>query len=298
MPIVLQLFDLIPALLPAVLFPHCPSALEIGLFIGLAAPIIVMLLIWYICRISLTRYIGKHSGKKNKKQRGRSKTIDSLKPFLALIFCGVAAILLMLTFQAIKLRLAPEIFYLSLTFVGLDAISEGLLTRSRPLLSLLPKLVAFSLLGYLGFHLINSIWQWQALLFSFGIACQLIALKIAFLLSQMKPEQSAPSGSNGHITPRQTKAFRNLGKVYGIALFLAPTCIASLSLTHQIPKDYVLIYAIAPFAGQLITKVQQASETAHLAAGFLRQNYALTLLSTLIILLISLLHCSNLLNLL
>lgn len=298
MPIIIQLFDFIPALLLFILFPHCPSSPEMILYIYSCAPVFILLLIWIAIRTSVNRYVNTKKSKQEEKNETKNKRIRSLMPYFIMALCGFTAIMLMLTFQVIKLRFTPAIFYLSLTFIGLDAISEGLTTRSRPILSLIPKFIAYTVLGYLSFYLINSTWQWQAMVFSCGIAFQLIALRIAFLLSKTEISKVPKSNSNGHPETPHCRLFKNLGKAYGITLFLGPTCIALLSLTHQIPKDYVLVYAIGPFAGQLITKVQQAAKTATLEKTFLRQNYAICLLYVLIIFMISLLHCSNLLNLL
>jgi hypothetical protein len=242
-----------------------------------------------------------------------SKQRRNLRKLAALLL----ALCTLFGLQLFLLRFGDLLFYLCLFALGASALSSAMRLRDRLFFAALAQLASVATICALSFALDTPLLTWQALVFGVGVgaASALVPLSQELLQKSLTSSSTLPSSpsSNGSapkaafakkraktltkvaaLKPQHTeleilrslKQRTTLLRSYALCLLLAPTAIASLCYLGQLPKLYVLAFALVPYAMPLLQQVRGAEQGAALPSSFIAASTRIAALFLLILALI------------
>ncbi|MDZ4787050.1 MAG: hypothetical protein SGJ02_13335 [bacterium] len=166
--------------------------------------------------------------------------------YLSLIVSGLFAFGIL---HVLRNRSESDFFHLVLFSILLRMIASISDYKGFFIHWLFARFLYNSLLGALSFLVITQRMDWQPFIASSGFALLILALHLAELPISTKPKTFSFFGFD------PTGPF--IQKLYALALFGGPMIISALCIFRQLPKNYVFILIVIPFARTLPARFEQ-----------------------------------------
>lgn len=163
---------------------------------------------------------------------------------LALLIASFAVVAAL---EITRLRLPADLVGLTLFILGSLALEQALTERKKYWFAIIVFTIAMGALAMLGFELVGESLRWQPLLFAISLSLAAACSEIARKFELFRPQNYA-------------------AKTFAALFLLAPTLIALLAYTRQLPVYYISAYALlilTPWTiSPLLAGAQKASRPA------------------------------------
>lgn len=140
-----------------------------------------------------------------------------------------------------RVRTSQSLFLLTLAMISVRGMSRAGWEQGRPRVALAAAITGAMLLTLLSFFAISPEFYWEKITFAIAIGCSVASVEATWFGDALK----APSEARWALP------------VYRVVLLAGPVIVATMALVGSLPRYYVAVYALIPFAARIIKRASQ-----------------------------------------
>ena len=186
---------------------------------------LLAILSWFALEKLIELYISTSTNSQPTKETNRKVGNPLLFGLSLFVFMLMTVALL----QFVQVRSTKEVFHLFLLSLLFHSIYKLSLRISSVLVILISKFFYLVLASAISFQIILQSVHWQHYFVGTGIGLTIVALELTILCLY-----------NKNVPKKGKKTTDFIPRLYAISLFFGPTIIVFLSMSHQLPKYYLL----------------------------------------------------------